>query len=162
MSVADDGAIAADTVVPVPPHQDEPPLEPNEPGMEFVTRRRRRPSIGPLIVKHFADGKWRPEATLVAKVCPEDPDHVRSTLGRMSYHTGYHGVRAEQKRVGLEIQWRVIKLDKTISVIVLVEKLSPIVAALKEEGKRSVVTMSPTKVALLAGRLGKLLHEWSE
>lgn len=73
-----------------------------------------------------------------------------------------HHVRVEVKKVGREIQYRIFKQDKQVSVEELTTKLRPIVEGLKAEGKKNMATMVPAEVAMLAARLERLLNEWAE
>lgn len=120
----------------------------------------RRPPIGPSIKEHFADGKWHRLETVANKL-ETDEDHVRDTLDGISKNQTY-GCKAEKKKVGTHIEYRIFKLDKTISSNELVEKLTPIIEGLEDQGRKNIVTMSPPQVKILAHRLRKLLDEWTE
>jgi hypothetical protein len=122
----------------------------------------RRPSIGPQIKAHFADGRWH-SVGIIAKTIHADEDHVRTTLNRITWTcNSYFGCRAERKKVGTHFEYRIFKISKTISSNELIEKLTPIIEGLRDEGKKNMVTMSPQTVAVLAHRLQKLLDEWAE
>lgn len=122
----------------------------------------RRPMIGAKLKARYADGKWRPLERMAEKL-EVDLEHLRATLDRMTWrNVTYYGCKAEKKRVGSEIQYRIYKLDKAISVTELVEKLAPILQGLEEESRKNMTTMSVAKVAVLHGQLRKLLREWSE
>ena len=127
-----------------------------------VATSARRSSIGLQIKEQFADGKWHPLDT-IAETINADEDHVRATLDRITKtnHT-YFGCTAERKKVGTRVEYRIFKINKTISSNELIEKLTPIIEGLRAEGKKNMVTMSPQTVAVLAHRLQKLLDEWAE
>ena len=72
-----------------------------------------------------------------------------------------HGAKAERKKVGNQIHYRIFKQDKKVSVEELTTKLRPIVEGLKAEGKKNMATMVPAEVAMLAARLERLLNEWA-
>jgi hypothetical protein len=55
-----------------------------------------------------------------------------------------------------------IQQIKSVSVDELAAKLTPIVTALKIEGRKNMATMAPAQVAYLAARLQRLLDEWTE
>jgi hypothetical protein len=122
--------------------------------------RPRRPKIGSTIRKHFADGKWHAIETIATKI-EADRDHVATTLRGISKNQTY-SCNAEKKKVGTRVEYRIFKLDKTISSHELIEKLAPIIEGLKEQGRKNMVTMSPQTVAVLAHQLQKLLDEWAE
>jgi hypothetical protein len=122
--------------------------------------RPRRPKIGCAIREHFADGKWHAVETIATKI-EADQDHVATTLDGICKNQTY-SCRAEKKKVGTHVEYRIFKLNKTISSHELIEKLAPIVEGLKEQGRKNMVTMSPQTVAVLAHRLQKLLDEWAE
>jgi hypothetical protein len=122
----------------------------------------RRSSIGQQIKENFADSKWHP-LNVIAKTIEADVEHVRATLDRITRtNQTYFGCRAERKRVGTHVEYRIFKIEKTISSNELIEKLAPIIEGLRAEGKKNMVTMSPQTVAVLAHRLQKLLDEWAE
>src|SRR5262245_27617961 len=122
--------------------------------------RPRRPKIGDTIREHFADGKWYAVEAIAAKI-EADRDHVVTTLRGISKNQTY-SCNAEKKKVRTRVEYRIFKLNKTISSHELIEKLAPIDEGLKEQGSKNMVTMSPQTVAVLAHRLQKLLDEWTE
>jgi len=122
-------------------------------------RRERRPNIGAALAHNFADGKWYTLTTIAEKLKVET-SHAERTLLGMQW-TGAYGCRAEKRR-GKEVQWRIFKLEKSIPVTELLSEIRPLVQALRIEGRKNMVTMSPATVAVLAGRLEKLLQKWSD
>jgi hypothetical protein len=127
---------------------------------EVSLRRNNRPSIGKALVKRYGDGKWH-SVPVMARALDTDEDHVAATLDTMKALRGTYGARSEKKTVGTELQYRLFKMNKTISSSELTEKLAPIVKDLEEQGRKNQVTMSVTQVAVLANRLRKLLDEWA-
>lgn len=122
----------------------------------------KRPAIGEAIKESFADGKWHGVAT-IAKGIDADEDHVRETLDRITRkNTTYFGCKAEKKYVGRDAAYRIFKIDRTISSAEIAEKLAPILSGLEAQGKKTLATMSPGKVSILAHELRKLLKEWTE
>jgi hypothetical protein len=73
-----------------------------------------------------------------------------------------HHVRVEVKKVGREIQYRIFKQDKTVSVEELTMKLTPIIKGLEVEGKKHVAQRVEAEIARLAVQLKRLLDEWAE
>jgi hypothetical protein len=126
---------------------------------EFVPTPQQRPNSGRGL-EQFADGKWHPLSIIARKIDREE-GRVRRTLDRMLKKQAY-GCRAERKKVGQHFEYRIFRLDKTISSSELIEKLTPILKGLKAEGTKNMATMSPGTVAYLAGQLGRLLEEWTE
>jgi hypothetical protein len=122
--------------------------------------RPRRPKIGWAIREHFADGKWHAVETIATKI-DADQDHVATTLDGICKNQTY-SCNAEKKKVGTQVEYRIFKINKTISSTELIEKLTPIIEGLRAEGKKNMVTMSPQTVAVLAHRLQKLLDDWAE
>lgn len=120
----------------------------------------RRPKIGNKIREQFADGKWH-NLDVIANKLDADVDHVRETLDGISKNQTYD-CRAEKKKVGTGSAYRVFKLDKAISLDEITEKLTPILLGLEAEGKKTMATMAPAAVAILAHKLRTLLKEWSE
>lgn len=122
----------------------------------------KRPAIGEAIKESFADGKWHGVAT-IAKGIDAEEDHVRETLDRITRkNTTYFGCKAEKKHVGTDVAYRIFKIDRTISSAEIAEKLAPILSGLEAQGKKTLATMSPGKVSILAHELRKLLKEWTE
>ena len=119
----------------------------------------RRPSIGEPIKEGFADGKWHRPSVIAEKI-GADEAHVLDTIKGMS-NNGTYGCKVERKRVGQQIEFRIFKTDKTVSLDELIEKLAPIIKELKAEGKKNMATMSPATVSHLAGKLSNLLDEWA-
>lgn len=120
----------------------------------------RRPKIGNQIRELFADGKWHVAKTM-ANAIGTDEDHVVTTLDAIGKNQTYN-CRLERKKVGTHYEYRIFKLDKSVGLQELTEKLAPIIDALKVEGQKNMSTMSPGTVAVLAHRLKKLLDEWGE
>ena len=127
---------------------------------EFVPNPQQQPSIDKSLKEQFADGKWH-RLSHIADEIDHDEDRVRRTLDGMLKKPTY-GCKAEKKRVGQHFEYRIFRLDKTISSSELIEKLTPILKGLKAEGAKNMATMSPGTVAYLAGQLRRLLEEWTE
>ena len=119
-------------------------------------------NIGRDLVAKCRPGKWYPLRRIADAVGASEVD-TGSVVERMCWpsRTSY-GARAEKKKVGKDIHYRIFKQDKTVSVEELTTKLRPIVEGLKAEGKKNMATMVPAEVAMLAARLERLLNEWAE
>jgi hypothetical protein len=120
----------------------------------------RRPLIGDKIRENFADGKWYRLSDIAAKL-GADEDHTSTTLAGISKNQTYQ-CRAEKKRVGTHVEWRIFKLDKAVSAKELRQKLEPLIQGLEAEGRKNAATVSIPTVATLAHKLRKLLNEWDE
>ena len=118
------------------------------------------PKVGHDIVARLRPGKWY-SAKAVADEAGLTERDVHSVLQTMCWRP-QHGAKAERKKVGHEIHYRVFKQDKTVGIEELTTKLRPIVEGLKAEGKKNMATMVPAEVAMLAARLERLLNEWAE
>jgi hypothetical protein len=127
---------------------------------EFVPNPQQRPSIDRSLKERFAEGKWH-RLSHIADAIDHDEDQVRRTLDGMLKKQAY-GCKAEKKKVGQHFEYRIFRLDKTISSSELIEKLTPLLKGLKAEGAKNMATMSPGTVAYLAGQLARLLEEWTE
>lgn len=127
---------------------------------EFVPNPRQRSSVGRELKEQFADGKWH-RLSNIAKTMDRDEDRVRRTLDSMLKNQTF-GLKAEKKKVGQYLEYRIFRLDKTVGSTELIEKLTPILKGLEAEGAKNMATMSPGTVAYLAGQLRRLLEEWAE
>jgi len=128
---------------------------------ETILMQKRRPKIGPMVVKKFGDGEWHPLTTIVEALdLPEA--HIVETLRTMTALRGTYGARCERKQVGTSFSYRIFPQTRTISSAELKTKLTPLIEGLKAEGKKNMATMSPGTVAHLAGSLQQLLDEWTE
>jgi hypothetical protein len=118
------------------------------------------PKVGRDIVAKLRPGKWY-SAKSVAENAGITERDVHSVLRTMCWRLS-HGAKAERKKVGDQIHYRIFKQDKKVSVEELTTKLRPIVEGLKAEGRKNMATMVPAEVAMLAARLERLLNEWAE
>jgi transcriptional regulator with XRE-family HTH domain len=121
----------------------------------------RRPTIAPVIIEKFGDGKWHARET-VARALNTDPNHVAATIDRMRVQKGVSKV--ERKPVGQTFSYRIFPKESTehmISSLELIEKLGPIIEGLNDQGKKNMATASPSTVALLAHQLQQLLNDWT-
>jgi hypothetical protein len=128
---------------------------------EFVPNPQQRPNVGVALKEQFADGKWHRLSHIADKI-DQGEDRVRRTLDGMLKNWMTHGCKAEKKKVGQHLEYRIFRLDKAISSSELTEKLTPILKGLEAEGAKNMATMSPGTVAYLAGQLRRLLEEWTE
>jgi hypothetical protein len=71
-------------------------------------------------------------------------------------------VKVEHKQVGTRVEYRLFKPDQAVSTTELAEKLTPLIAGLKVEGKKNMATMVPSRVAELAFLLQQLLDAWTD
>src|SRR5262245_39651192 len=118
------------------------------------------PKLGRDLIAKLRAGKWYSAETLADNAGITERD-VHSVLHTMCWRP-QHGAKAERKKVGDQIHYRIFKQDKAVSVEELTTKLRPIVEGLKAEGKKNMATMVPAEVAMLAARLERLLNEWAE
>jgi hypothetical protein len=132
------------------PPVDDPPTH---------TPKPARPKIGPDIIKEFGDGNWHRAATIAAKF-QTDVEQIDRALTTMRRYPTF-GARAERKRVGTHIEYRIWRHGKTVSAGELMHELAPIIEALEAEGHKTLATISPNAVAILAHRLRKLLSKWT-
>jgi hypothetical protein len=110
------------------------------------------------IKQHFADGKWHPLGVMADRLATDEA-HVRVALGAMQQD---FAVKVEHKQVGTHVEYRLFKSDQAVSTTELTEKLTPLIAELKVEGKKNMATMVPPRVAELAFLLQQLLNAWTD
>jgi hypothetical protein len=113
------------------------------------------------IVAKFADSKWHSLPVIAKHLDAPDEDEVARSLAGMVKH-GWGSATTETKTVGTVKHFRFFKNDKMISSSELTDKLTPILEGLEAEGKKTMATMAPAKVAILAHQLRKLLKDWTE
>jgi DNA-binding transcriptional regulator YhcF (GntR family) len=118
------------------------------------------PQLGQAIKKSFADGKWHAAETIIASV-EGDPQDIKRALEQMRQRGSYHS-KCESKKVGTATHYRIFPQEKMVSTIELAEKLKPIIAGMKEEGKKSAARLSTSAVLRLGILLERLLDEWKE
>ena len=116
-------------------------------------------TVGRDMIAKLRPGKWYSAKTVAEDAGITERD-VHSVLHTMCWRP-QHGAKAERKKIGNQIHYRIFKKNKTISLDELIEKLAPIIKELKAEGKKNMATMSPATVAHLAGKISNLLDEWA-
>jgi hypothetical protein len=79
----------------------------------------------------------------------------------MKYLSTPARAKADFRFHGTGQQWRLFTVEGMVGVAELAGKLSPIIKALKTEGKKNAATISIGSVAHLAGKLQNLIDEWS-
>ena len=132
-----------------------------QPEMAAAAPEAPRDESAEQIKERFADGKWHAVET-IAKALELDEPHVAETLRTMVALRGTYGCKAERKQHSSKLSYRIYKSDRAIPATELLAKLTPIVAGLRAEGKRSAAAASPAAVAILAGQLQKLIDEWTQ
>jgi transcriptional regulator with XRE-family HTH domain len=118
-------------------------------------------AIGQTIAKTCPKGKWvAPDAIASKADCTVE--NVHSVMDSMDRKPGSYGMKAERKKVGKEVHYRVFKQDKLVSSDELVTKLTPIIKGLEVEGKKHSAHRVEAEIARLAALLKRLLDEWAE
>jgi hypothetical protein len=117
-------------------------------------------TIGRSIMEQFADGEWHRLDTIIERI-EGDEDDVTSVLKNMQDHGANKSI-VETKPYGASKMYRIMRQEKMISSHELATKLSPLIKALLEEGRKTTARMSPPTVARLASQIQRLLDEWSE
>jgi hypothetical protein len=112
------------------------------------------------IVEKFADSKWH-SLSVIAKHLDAPEEEVERSLATM-VKDGRGNAKTETKKVGTVKHYKFYRNERMISSHELTDKLSPILDGLEAEGKKSMATMSPTAVAILAHKLRQLLKDWVE
>jgi hypothetical protein len=91
--------------------------------------------VGRDLIAKLRPGKWYSAKTVAEDAGITERD-VHSVLRTMCWRP-QHGAKAERKKVGDQIHYRIFKQDKKVSVEELTTKLRPIVEGLKVEGKKT-------------------------
>ena len=94
------------------------------------------PKDGRDMVAKLRLGNWYSAKDIAEKAGATERD-VHSVLQTMCWRP-QHGAKAERKKVGNEIHYRIFNQDKTVSVDELTEKLTPIIDGLIAEGKKNM------------------------
>src|SRR5437588_6103172 len=85
--------------------------------------------VGRAIIAKLRPGKWY-SAKAVAENAGITERDVHSVLQTICWPP-QHGAKAERKKIGNQIHYRIFKQDKNVSVEELTTKLRPIVEGLK-------------------------------
>ena len=112
------------------------------------------------IVEKFSDGKWH-SLPVIAKHLDAKETEAEGSLAGMIKH-GWGNAKTEVKTVGVVKHYRFYKKERMISSHELADKLAPILDGLDAESAKSMATMSPGAVAILANKLRTLLKAWVE
>lgn len=130
--------------------------------IESDIRLHRRPGpksdLGKRIVEHFADGKWHKQESFAPKLDAPDDD-VAAVLENMRA-TGAYRCHCERKKVGASWSYRIFHHDgRLIALDALLQDLGPILERLKIEGRKTLASISPAAVAILAHELEQLIEK---
>jgi hypothetical protein len=124
------------------------------------------PQLHTRITDHFgkvltvcSDGRWHTVAE-IARETGLDHLQVRSALSFIKRTRAQVERRPHQAGQRPPFEFRVCRSAKMVSAHVLVEKLAPIVRALRDEGRKN--TIAPAQVSYFAARIQRLLDEWTE
>lgn len=109
------------------------------------------------IVERFGDKKWHALPT-IAKALEAAEDEVERSLYGM-VKDGRGGAKTEIKTVSGVKHYRIFRNSRMVSSDELIEKLTPILKGLEAEAAKNQVRVSPQALAILAGKLRRLLEE---
>lgn len=118
--------------------------------------------VAKAILRTAADGHWHLLRVIVEKAQALDPTvtepDVVAVLTQMLTRGTYH-TSCERRKGGTSWSYRILRgQGHKVDVDVLVHELSPIVQALKVEGKKHVALASPGTIARLAHQLEAILE----
>lgn len=118
-----------------------------------VARLRRR------VLAYLDDGRWYAPQEIADAL--EAPLTAVITIIEHAIANGRPRVRALWEfRKG---KYRLLSgSDKTVSLGVLTDELTPIIRSLREQGTKRLETVSIGDIAAAAAKLQRLLSEWSE
>lgn len=123
----------------------------------------QRKGLGATIADACADGDWHRITTIVERVQAVDQEateaEVTAVLDGM-VKARWYGVIAE-RREGVRPNYRVRKPTVWIPVDPLRAELAPLLAGLKEQGTKDVVTISPSTVAKLTCFVERLIEKYA-
>jgi len=119
-----------------------------------VARLRRR------VLAYVEDGRWHQPQDIATSL-----DAPRTAVIDIIEHAIANGrprVRAQWERRKGGAYRLLSSTEKTVSLGVLIEELTPIIQDLREQGKKRLETISIGNVAGAAAKLQKLLNDWAE
>jgi trehalose-6-phosphatase len=110
------------------------------------------------VIAETADCEWHDPQAIATKIgVPKK--QVEDTFEKMLPPTK-PTMFTERKEVGPGWHYRMFSNANMVSMQELTTKLVPIAKALKVEGKKNMVTLSPGTVEGLATKLQRLIEEW--
>jgi hypothetical protein len=113
-----------------------------------------------IIGEHFADAEWYPLADIAEKLGAPDEAAAERSLYGMEIR-GSVDIERRLRGRDQHTEYRIFLRKKTVSAIELAKKLDPLIKELKIEGKKSMATMVPANVAMIASLLQRLRDEWA-
>lgn len=121
-------------------------------------KQANKPLIAQAIRDQFGDGEWHRFSTITKAIDASEHDIERVLFLMRKYGT-YHTF-CERRKGGTEWSYRLTRgAGRTVDVGILITKLSPIVRALQQEGRKHVARTSPGTIAKLAHDLKTILEE---
>ena len=113
--------------------------------------------VAEAILAAFGDGEWHRLSTIIARVQADEAD-VLAVLTQMLVRGTYHTF-CERRKSGTSWSYRIVRgRGRKVDVEVLVQELSPIVQALKVEGRKHPARYAPATIARLAHQLEAILE----
>src|SRR5262245_24487692 len=112
------------------------------------------------VIQTCKGARWRSASEIAACSGISEENVARVIHNIQGSHQ--HRAKVETKKVGKDRQYRIFEKDKQVSVAELAEKLRPIIAGLKAEGKKSAARTSPATVARPAVLIERLIEKWAE
>jgi len=111
------------------------------------------------IREDYSDGKWH-APDVIAKRIDQSKDDVEKTLAA-SVSRGTKRYKVERRRHGPGWQYRIFPTEKTVSSVELTEKLGPLIAELKAEGRKNMATIAISRIAKIAAELQEFVDDWT-
>lgn len=111
------------------------------------------------IREDYSDGKWH-APDVIAKRIDQSKDDVEKTLAA-SVSRGTKRYKVERRRHGPGWQYRIFPTEKTVSSVELTEKLAPLIAELKAEGRKNMATIAISRIAKIAAELQEFVDDWT-
>lgn len=112
--------------------------------------------------KAFGDNRWHPEERMCDRLEADAKTLADAIESGNKFRLKDFPFQVEQKQVGPQRHYRLLKLDRTLSLHKVLEELTPIKAVLDQQARQSSVKVSMMAIARVAQRLTMLMQKWEE
>lgn len=124
----------------------------------------QRPKIAAELKARFSDGKWRRVPSMAERIEAPQKEVFDTLIGMFrSGERGRYGCKAEKRGAKDHLEFRLIKLDKMVSLNELVEKFEPSLRVLEAQGKQThAVHYAPSLVLEAVKSIRNILDELAQ
>lgn len=113
------------------------------------------------IMDKFADGKWHLVGTIARKL-DADEGLVEDSLKRLCEPSSQTAARAEKRKVGTHLEYRVFRKQQVVGQTEAETKLRPIIDQLQAQASQTAGTMSNAAISHAAHELRLWLDKWGK